>query len=658
MDNANEAEKSMTVMSCLHRLNNVLAREVGAWLILLLTVVMTVIAWRHEEQDLFLRMQDRFEFRAIEEKNLVLERMQAYEQVLQGGAAFFAASVRVTRQDWQTYIGQLELDKSLPGVHGAGFAVMIPGHARSAHEQSIRAEGFPGYAIHPAGTRDPYSSIVFIEPFSGSNLRAFGYDMYADPVRREAMERARDSGQPALSGKVTLIQETSPDPQPGFLFYLPVYRNGSPHATPEQRRSALTGFVFSPFRAHDLMEAVFKSPHKDIAIELFDGEAVAENLLYSSKSRDHDPSHVTEMRLEIGGRNWLARFHSSPAFEASVGSRQPEMVLFGGLALDLLLFSVLYVNARHRQNMRRATEELELSRDRFRTLVENVPGTVFRSMVGSGQILHISGGIEALTGEPPERYHCGRLRYTDLIHPEDRSLVQEAVQAAIATRTPYNVEYRIQPGDGRVRWVSERGRASYDEAGRPLWLDGVILDVTDRKVAESAIRDLAFYDALTGLPNRRLLLDRLDQQIVISARTGRYCGLLFIDLDNFKAINDALGHQAGDLLLIEVANRLRSIIRASDTVARLGGDEFVVMLEEVGITPREARAAVQQVGDKILEELEPPYRLGEHSGTSTPSIGATIFCGFEGSVDDLIKRADQAMYRAKAGGRNCLVFSD
>lgn len=647
-----------TVMSCLHRLNNLLAREIGAWLILLVTVVLTLVAWRHAERDLYLRTQDRFVFRAIEEKNQLLERMLAYEQVLQGGAAFFAASTTVTRKDWQTYIGQLELDKTLPGVHGAGFALMIPAHARSAHEQAIRAEGFPDYAIHPAGNRDLYSSTLYIEPFSGSNLRAFGYDMYSDPVRREAMERARDSGQPALSGKVTLIQETGADPQPGFLIYLPVYRNGSRHATPAQRRSALTGFVFSPFRAQDLMQAVFKLAHKDVGIELFDGEPHAENLLYSSRPREHAPRHVHDMQLQIGGRTWSARFHSSPSFEQSVGSNQPETVLFGGLALDLLLFSVLYVNARHRQNMRRAAEELEQSRDRFRTLVENVPGTVFRSMVGSGQMLHISCGIEALTGEPPERYRCGRLRYTDLIHPDDRSLVDEAVKAAIASHSPYNVEYRIQPGDGRVRWVSERGRASYDEAGRPLWLDGVILDVTDRKVAEAAIRDMAFYDALTGLPNRRLLLDRLDQQIVISARTGRYCGLLFIDLDNFKAINDALGHQAGDQLLIEVANRLRTIIRASDTVARLGGDEFVVMLEEVGNTPREARAAVQQVGEKILEELEPPYRLGEHSGTSTPSIGATIFCGFEASVDELIQRADQAMYRAKAGGRNRLVFHD
>ena len=269
-------------MPLLNRINAVLARESSAWMILVLTVVLTIVGWRQAEQDQYLRTQDRFVYRATQETSLILERMLAYEQVLHGGAAFFAASEAVSRAEWQTYISQLELDKTLPGIQGTGFALMIPETARSAHEQSIRAEGFPDYAIHPPGVRSLYSSVVLIEPFSGNNLHALGYDMYADPVRREAMERARDSGRPALSGKVNLVQDMAQPPQPAFVINLPVYRNGSPHATPEQRRAALTGFVFSPFRAGDLMGEIFKDPQKDVEVELFDGEPLAANLLYRS----------------------------------------------------------------------------------------------------------------------------------------------------------------------------------------------------------------------------------------------------------------------------------------------------------------------------------------------------------------------------------------
>ena len=158
--------------------------------------------------------------------------------------------------------------------------------------------------------------------------------------------------------------------------------------------------------------------------------------------------------------------------------------------------------------------------------------------------------------------------------------------------------------------MSERGRASYSATGQPQWLDGVILDVTDRKVAELAIRDLAFYDPLTGLPNRRLLADRLAQQIATTGRSKRYDALLFIDMDNFKSVNDSLGHEAGDQLLIEVARRLRSNLRESDTVARLGGDEFVVILDD--LASHEVQATGLRAADrrKAYQRPQPTLPTG------------------------------------------------
>lgn len=201
------------------------------------------------------------------------------------------------------------------------------------------------------------SSIVYIEPFTGRNLRAFGYDMFSDPVRRQAMERARDTGQPALTKKVTLVQETGTEVQPGFLIYFPVYHSNMPRDTVAARRDALIGCVYSPFRSFDLMEGIFNVPGQIIEIELYDGKPAPENLLYSAEGSGRTARHMIDMTLEIGGHAWVARFRSSNKFETSTQSSQPKLILFGGLALDLLLFSVLYMNARHRRKMREAAAQ-------------------------------------------------------------------------------------------------------------------------------------------------------------------------------------------------------------------------------------------------------------------------------------------------------------
>ncbi|WP_414707447.1 bifunctional diguanylate cyclase/phosphodiesterase [Rhodoferax sp. UBA5149] len=183
-------------------------------------------------------------------------------------------------------------------------------------------------------------------------------------------------------------------------------------------------------------------------------------------------------------------------------------------------------------------------------------------------------------------------------------------------------------------------------------------DVTELRVATAEVEQLAFYDALTRLPNRRLLMDRLQHALASSARSGQHGALLFLDLDHFKTLNDTLGHDVGDLLLQQVAQRLRTCVRDEDTVARLGGDEFVIMLENLSEHSHEAATLAQRIGEKILQLLNQPYQLALHTYHSTPSIGATLFGVVQQAPADLLKQADIAMYQVKSRGRNALCFFD
>jgi diguanylate cyclase (GGDEF)-like protein/PAS domain S-box-containing protein len=212
--------------------------------------------------------------------------------------------------------------------------------------------------------------------------------------------------------------------------------------------------------------------------------------------------------------------------------------------------------------------------------------------------------------------------------------------------------------DGSPMWVSISGAPIFDDQGIFRGYRGTGRDIHARKQAEDDIERLAFFDPLTGLPNRRLLLDRLDHAVASAARHKTHGALVFIDLDNFKVLNDTLGHHMGDLLLQQVAARLLECVRAVDTVARLGGDEFVVMLEDLAATGPEAISRAETIGMKILSALNQHYELNGQMHHSSPSMGVTLFHDQLQGVDELLQRADLAMYQAKSAGRNTLRFFD
>lgn len=297
---------------------------------------------------------------------------------------------------------------------------------------------------------------------------------------------------------------------------------------------------------------------------------------------------------------------------------------------------------------------LKESESRYRELLENLIEGVYQT-TPEGRFLSVNQAMADILGwDSPESLLSA---FTDIgnqlyVDPFQRTLLLQAVREKGFVRS-HEMEFYRKDGTIITVLLSARGIMA---GGELIRIDGTLADISERKNADRKIENLAFYDPLTQLPNRRLLQDRLQQSIVSMARNPRDAALLFIDLDDFKTLNDTLGHAEGDLLLQEVARRITSCIRASDTVARLGGDEFVVILEDLSGRTEDAAVKTKEIGEKILSALNQPFFLASQERHSTASIGATLFGNQQTSIDDLMKQADMAMFQAKAEGRNKLHF--
>ena len=332
------------------------------------------------------------------------------------------------------------------------------------------------------------------------------------------------------------------------------------------------------------------------------------------------------------------------------GRTQPLGVQVGGQAAVVFL-------ARDITKRKQAESALRESELRFRSLLRNIPSISVQGYLQDGTTSYWNQASEQLYGYTAEEAIGSNL--LDLIIPPPmRNDVRAHMQHMFATGEVIPAgELQLQRKDGTPVHVFS-SHAYIQVPGHPPEMFCIDIDISGRKAAEDEARYLAFYDALTQLPNRRLLVDRLQQVLVNGARSGLTTAVLFVDLDNFKTLNDTRGHEVGDLLLKDVAQRLRSCVREQDTVARLGGDEFVVVLQNLSSDAPEAAAQARTLGELILAQLRQPYELTGHEHHFTASIGVTLLTHQRDSVDEVLKQADMAMYRAKDAGRNTLRFFD
>ncbi|WAR43459.1 EAL domain-containing protein [Methylomonas rapida] len=906
-------------------MNKTTKQSLFAWLLLGLGLLVTGFTSLQIKQGIDAEGVRQFSFSCDQIALKIRERLNAYALTLRGGAALFDASEHVSRQAWRAYSETLRAQDAIPGVQGIGFTELIRPDQLVSHVARIQAEGFSDYSVKPAGARDLYTAIIYLEPFNERNLRAFGYDMFSEPVRRLAMEQARDTGTVALSGKVELVQETGADVQAGALMYVPVFRRDKPHETLEQRRAELIGWVYSPYRMNDLMTGILGDwEHREgqnIGLQIYDGPQVdPASLLFVSQSVRPPDHHVllqNQRVIDFNGHQWLLNFERI-GFPFAISYLSVWVSLGGGAILSLLLFGLMLslintqknaerIANRLTEEIKRREQQLAESECRWRFALEGAGDGVWdwnlennkvffsrrwKEMLGYqedeidsspddwAQLIHpddktqtlatvdayLSGNIDVYICEHRLRCKGGdwkwilargiavrnadngkplriigthtdihqrrmldqalrqsraelqeaqriaqagswqldlateQVRWSDELYrimgldpkrpvpdypeqsgfftPQSWSALNAAVSRARQDGTPYELELETIRSDGTMGWLLARGEAVRDENGAIAKLNGVAMDITQRKQAELQLRAahteterfrkaldyvsaciymkdtqscyvyanraalglfgvsaeqlvgcddyrffppetakrlreidarvfqgeqtdeeievayaeggrqvylesktpiyqdeagksvwgllgistnitmlkeherylerIAHYDALTGLPNRVLFADRLQKAMAQALRRGQRLAVAYIDLDGFKTINDSYGHDAGDHLLMLVANNMKHTLRDGDSLARLGGDEFVAVL--IDLNDIEASTPMFL---RLLGAAQEPVKHDESVLQVSASIGVSFYPQLEEvDADQLLRQADQAMYQAKLAGKN------
>jgi two-component system sensor histidine kinase/response regulator len=469
-----------------------LQSDAAAWLVLLIALLLTALAWFNARHRVQQSGNDRFVSAASDVQQAIVDRIHAYELVLRSASGLFAASDEVGRTDWRQFVLAQQLEQHYPGIQGLGYSVLFNAADKAAHERQIRAEGFADYAVKPTGERARYSAIIYLEPFNWRNQRAFGFDMYSEPVRRQAMDLAIDSGQTALSGKVQLEQETKTDVQPGFLMYVPVYARGQMLNSVDDKRQHLRGLVYAPFRSRDLFGNLIPPGALPLHFAIYDGDtAQPERLLFDNTLPGRwQPAWTRQVKLAVPGRNWTLHVESTPGFERAIASNEPEVIGILGLLTDTLLFLAMKTFADRRkrieQRARQLQQELTAGEQRQRDLFESSPnGMLLANAEGSilmanREITKLFGySQQALIGAPVELLMPERFRGT---HSAFRQGFAQHPEMRLMNRRPILLGQR-QDGS---EFPLEIGLSPISHDGETLIL-AAINDVSERKRAEAEV---------------------------------------------------------------------------------------------------------------------------------------------------------------------------
>ncbi|MEK6280663.1 MAG: CHASE domain-containing protein [Acidobacteriota bacterium] len=483
-------------------------------------------------------------------------RLESYTALLRAGAGLFSASELVKENEFSAFVGTLGLAEHYPGVQGMGFSLRLKPDERAALIASRKREGVESFHLWPESDREEYHAIIFLEPRDERNQAGLGFDMFTEPTRRAPMERARDTGMAAASGRVTLFQRVEPQAmQPGFLIYVPVYRRGQQPTNESERRAALLGFVFSAFRAADFFRGIVSGiADEDIEFTIFDGpEPLPENLIFlagqPSAPAAYKPRFAALTNMNVGGRPWTISYVSRPAFDLADSKSWVPYILAAGILISFLFFAVTRSQTRARDkaerseaDMResetrlratlaerqRAEEALKEGEERYRELVENANDIVF-TLDLQGNVTSINRAVEPLTGYSPAELL--KMNMSDFLTPQSTEMARLMTARKVGGEERTNYEVEVQTRDGRPVTLEISSRLAQSN-GKPVAIQGVARDITSRRHAEEALRQ-ADQRALSEYERLLEKVAGLSQTL----GTARDLGVIFWGLKEFMLLS-------------------------------------------------------------------------------------------------------------------------
>jgi len=574
-----------------------------------------------------------FNVEADDAVNKFRRQLNEYVSQLEAIRALYAASDFVDPQEFQAFAETLRFQRVDVGVRALGFIAL------EANGQSTR--------------------IQYIYPENDINLSIKGMDSFKYPERKRAMLRSAQEDIPTLSSPVSLFQDREKvrHSRTGYIFYMPVPFNLA-SMTQKLPEKQLLGWAYVAFDMSEALSTAATFSPDLLNYQVFDVTAMGQpfqvfgdqGAFYPSR---HDNSLLPDAfrTVEVFGRVWTIKTTATPQFiNKHLPDTESWIWVVGMLTTVFLsLLSWLAVDrTRALRHIQRINRRLMLSEQRWKFALEG-SGDGLWDYDFTTKSCYYSPQWKALLGYEDDELESNVTEWLTRIHPEDKKKAREIFDDYFSGRRPdYVVEHRLMCKDKQWKWILVRGMiVERDADNKPTRMIGTMTDISRMKASEEIIWRQANFDTLTGLPNRRMFFDRLEHEIRRVQRYGKSFALMFVDLDEFKEINDQYGHQTGDQALKEITQRLIKLLRATDIVARLGGDEFTIIMSDIG-----RRSDVEAVAAKLMLTITEPLQLNGISASVSASIGLVI-CPDDGvSADDLINKADRAMYRSKQFGKN------
>ncbi|WP_313553732.1 CHASE domain-containing protein [Stutzerimonas nitrititolerans] len=656
-----------------------------AWLVLTFTLLGQLLILQQLRANSDRAAEQQFELLVGKVTNAIEQRLIDHEQILFGAAGLFAASGEVSRAQWRAYVERQQLADRYPGIQGVGFSKVVRASEREAHEQSIRAEGFADYRIQPEGERPVYMPIVYLEPFNDRNRAAFGYDMYAEPVRHQAMRQAASTGKSRISGKVILRQETHGKVQAGMLIYVPLYHPAMPLETAEQRMDALLGFAYSPYRMDDLMGGILGAADLNLSLRIYSGPTQqAEQLLFASKEHaPGDAAHSQDVQLNIYGGTWTLHMESLPAFEAGFSANEGLVAILGAGISLLLFFLISSLAFRQRraeilaeqmtERIRENKRALQLSEERLSLALKGSNDGLWDLNLAADTFYASPRTWHMLGYQPGELQLSTRLWEQVLVAEDLPRTRAQLAQTMLSRLDQFTTELRFRHKDGRTVPVLVRGYIQRDAQGQPLRISGTSMDLTEHKRIEQMKNDfvstvshelrtpLTSISGALGLINGGALGEvppAMQQMLDIAHRNSQRLGHLINDLLDMEKI--AAGKMSFDMHEHSLHQLLEEALASNQAfAAQLGVN--CVLREVVDVQVWVDASRLQQVlGNFLSNAIKYTPEGGEvslhcsvpdatHVRISVTDQGPGIAAEFRARVFEKFAQADASDSRQKGG---------